>query len=229
VDADRDNEVHGRFMLSHAHARYALDGLDRWVLVKLGEMDPDVVHRLVVATAKFFVQTADEIYRITVESNLSNPSSDDDLPAVLPHQLVKTDQYAFNTLLTKHQPRLSERHSEIEIHQIAKDFVEMGRAYRQESIFGQSIRLHTDQSTSFEEGWSVAVDRFPSLRQFCGDLASAFPNTSTVESDFSILGWEKDVHRGSLTDFSLEGILHCKQFKRLKEVEARYLARKDSN
>jgi hypothetical protein len=40
-----------------------------------------------------------------------------------------------------------------------------------------------------------------------------FPNTATVETDFSITVWEKDNCRADLTDFSLEGILHCKHFK----------------
>ncbi|KAG6957942.1 hypothetical protein JG687_00009683, partial [Phytophthora cactorum] len=44
------------------------------------------------------------------------------------------------------------------------------------------------------------------------------PNTTTVESGFSIMGWEKDLHRKSLTDFSLEGVMHAKQFKRLQEL-----------
>ena len=40
-----------------------------------------------------------------------------------------------------------------------------------------------------------------------------FPNTASVESDFSLIGVEKTVYRQSLTDFSLEGILHAKQFE----------------
>ena len=53
---------------------------------------------------------------------------------------------------------------------------------------------------------------------FCGGIASAFPGTSTVESDFSIVKYEKDEYRMSLTDFSLEGILHSKQFEKLSEI-----------
>jgi hypothetical protein len=45
-----------------------------------------------------------------------------------------------------------------------------------------------------------------------------FSHTATVESDFSIIGWEKDDYRADLTDFSLEGILHCMQFKTLKAL-----------
>jgi hypothetical protein len=35
-------------------------------------------------------------------------------------------------------------------------------------------------------------DRFMMLQKSCGGLTSAFPNTATVESDFSIIGWEKN-------------------------------------
>ena len=53
--------------------------------------------------------------------------------------------------------------------------------------------------------------RFKILRDFCGGIATVFPNTASVESDFSILGWEKDKFRLSITDLSLEGVTHCKQ------------------
>jgi hypothetical protein len=49
------------------------------------------------------------------------------------------------------------------------------------------------------------------LRHFCGALATVFPNTYTVESDFCIIGWERNEYWQSLTDFSLEGTVHAKQ------------------
>ena len=53
---------------------------------------------------------------------------------------------------------------------------------------------------------------------FCGDITSAFPGTATVESDFSVVKWEKDEFRRSLTNFSLEGTLHCNPFEKLYEI-----------
>jgi hypothetical protein len=76
-----------------------------------------------------------------------------------------------------------------------------------------------EASASFEKRWSLVRGRFPILHGFCGGLASAFPNTATVEADCSILGWEKNVNRESLSDFSLEGILHSKQWPELKKLE----------
>lgn len=46
---------------------------------------------------------------------------------------------------------------------------------------------------SFAEGWSVVKGRFESLHRFVGGIASVFPGTSQVESDFSIVKAEKDI------------------------------------
>ena len=50
-------------------------------------------------------------------------------------------------------------------------------------------------------------------------MATAFPGTSNVESNFSIVKWEKDVMQMSLSDFSLEGILHAKQYNKIYNLE----------
>jgi hypothetical protein len=49
-------------------------------------------------------------------------------------------------------------------------------------------------------------------------IATAFPGTSSVESDFSIVNWEKDDCRIALTDLSLEGIFHSKQFDKISPI-----------
>jgi hypothetical protein len=41
------------------------------------------------------------------------------------------------------------------------------------------------------------------------------PGTAAVESDFSVLKFEKNVYWTALLGITLEGILHCKQFKAL--------------
>jgi hypothetical protein len=49
-------------------------------------------------------------------------------------------------------------------------------------------------------------------------VSFSIPNTATVESDFSIIGWDKSDDWHDLTDFSLEGILHAKQYNNLKKL-----------
>ena len=62
-------------------------------------------------------------------------------------------------------------------------------------------------------------NQFNSLKLFCGGIATAFPWTSNVESDYSIVKWEKDVMQMSPSDFSLEGILHAKQYNKIYDLE----------
>ena len=61
-------------------------------------------------------------------------------------------------------------------------------------------------------------EKFQALRDFCEDIATVFANTASVKSDFSILGWERDEYRLSLTDLSLEGIMQSKQHELLKSL-----------
>ncbi len=98
---------------------------------------------------------------------------------------------------------------------IEQDHRDLLRAYRSEPHFASCINGCSSERTSFEQGWAATNGRFEGLREFCGGLATVFPNTSPVEADFSVIGWEKNVYRQSLTDFSLEGILQAKQYKRL--------------
>lgn len=72
----------------------------------------------------------------------------------------------------------------------------------------QSVATERD----FEKAWNPFMNKFPHLVEFCGAFATILPNTASVESDFSIINWEKDSFRTGLTDFALDGIMHCKQY-----------------
>jgi hypothetical protein len=75
-----------------------------------------------------------------------------------------------------------------------------------------------NSTTSVDEGWSYVATRFDHLKEFGGGLATAFPGTPSVESDCSIVNWEKDDCRISLTDISLEGIFHSKLFDKIRSI-----------
>ena len=62
-------------------------------------------------------------------------------------------------------------------------------------------------------------NQFNSLKLFCGGIATPFPGTLNVESNFSIVKWEKDGMQMNLSDFSLEGILHAKQCNKTYHLE----------
>lgn len=54
---------------------------------------------------------------------------------------------------------------------------------------------------------------------FFGKLATAFPRTAFVDGSVSVLQWKWDVHRPSLMNLSLDGILLCMQNETLKKVK----------
>ena len=70
-------------------------------------------------------------------------------------------------------------------------------------------------SATFEQAWQVYKVEYPQLYAFACGMATMFPTTATVESDFSVLKWEKNSHRLRLDDLSLAGIMHSKQYNRL--------------
>ncbi len=53
---------------------------------------------------------------------------------------------------------------------------------------------------------SLGGARFHQPGHFYAGLATVFPNSTSIESDLSILKWELDEFRKSLLDLSLEGI-----------------------
>jgi hypothetical protein len=184
------SEICGRFAIKHSDAHSFLEGLDLWALQQLSTLNPNELQAIVVAVTKMFVRTANGIYTIIAEEG-SNDNPYDQLPPVLPHQLVKLNLRDFNNLMSQHLFRLEKRFSSSQIHQIGKEFVDLLRAHREERVFRENVDA-CDDNRSFSGGWRVAGSRFILLRQFCGDLASTFPNTAPVESDFSVIGWEKD-------------------------------------
>ena len=71
----------------------------------------------------------------------------------------------------------------------------------------------------FKDVWLYTSGRFPVLRDFWGGLATVFPGTATVESDFSIVKYAMNDFRNSLKDLLLEGILHAKKFRLLQAID----------
>ena len=78
-------------------------------------------------------------------------------------------------------------------------------------------KLTRVEHDSYEEAWKPISELYKNVKEFTAGLSCIFPGTAAVESDFSIIGYEKNDYRSNLTDFSLEGILHCKQFNLLND------------
>ncbi|KAG7338215.1 hypothetical protein IV203_031377 [Nitzschia inconspicua] len=126
----------------------------------------------------------------------------------------------FVSCLEDQRIRLGHKFSEAEVENIDEQFRKLRLAFKEQSGFSQML-LDAQASCavqSFEKCWSQLGSEFEQLRMFCGAIASIMPSTSSVESDFSLINWTKDPNSQSLSDFSLESILHCKQYKKLRDL-----------
>eukprot|EP00009_Paramoeba_aestuarina_P010471 CAMPEP_0201539648 /NCGR_PEP_ID=MMETSP0161_2-20130828/70519_1 /ASSEMBLY_ACC=CAM_ASM_000251 /TAXON_ID=180227 /ORGANISM="Neoparamoeba aestuarina, Strain SoJaBio B1-5/56/2" /LENGTH=115 /DNA_ID=CAMNT_0047947059 /DNA_START=717 /DNA_END=1060 /DNA_ORIENTATION=- len=65
------------------------------------------------------------------------------------------------------------------------------------------------QEYKFSLAWKDIAELFPMLREFRGGIATIFPGTSAVESDFSRLGYLKSHTRSELSFLAAEGQMHA--------------------
>jgi len=177
----------------------------------------DFAQRDVLASIGMFAMSIVQgIINIQAERNSCNEPTDKEAPLVMPSDLVHVQPVMFfRDILQPHNVHLIkanwDKDAIYEIEQQHRDFV---KAYKYEPP-GKTILDQHDHKTKFNDAWEALGIRFATLRTFCGGLATLFPNSTSVESDFSVLKWEKDPYRNNLLDLSLEGVFQSKQFEAL--------------
>lgn len=169
--------------------------------------------------ASFAVRLITGVQSVQAERNHLNQASGVEAPPVMPYELVCMRGSTFNsTVLNPRRDHLAKFTSEDEVYGVEVDHRELIKAYKTEDSV-RAIIDKQDHTTSFNDAWdSIAGARFRRLRRFCGGLATVFANSTSVESDFSILKWEKDDCRSDLLDLSLEGIFQSKQWPVLSKI-----------
>jgi hypothetical protein len=209
------NVVNGRWLVDYSQIVLFLESLGMHSRQTLQTLD-DELHRKVLHSIGYLtISIVEGIVNIQAERNGRN-NADDNLPPVLPHELVKLSTSDFGKKIVDiHLQQLRHSWSERTVAEIEIEHRQLSIAYRQEPALKSALDKCSEEVSikSFDTAWAIVEGRFEILRDFCGGIATVFPNTASVESDFSILGWEKDRYRLSITDLSLEGIMHCKQYE----------------
>ncbi len=161
--------------------------------------------------AHFGLKLVQGISAIQAERNSNNEAAlDFDIP-VMPFQLVEMAPCDFiDSILDPYRSQLAKFWPDEKIDLIERHQQELFNAYKREPGSKLLIDKH-DHTTFFNTGWDDLKGRFEHLRMFCGGLANAFANITSVESYFSILKWEKDDFRQSMMNLTLEGIFQAKQ------------------
>ena len=211
--------AYGQWYVDYAVVHKFLQDLGMYIRHTLEELNEDMTGMVLKLIGKLGVQIVEGIVDIQAERDQQN-CVDDNLPCVLPHKLVKMSTGDFGkTIIDLHLQQLQHSWSKESIIAIEHEHRELILAYHSESALRSTIDAYACINIeSFDTAWKVVEGRFEILHDFCGGIASVFANTASVESDFSILGWERDEYRLSMTDLSLEGVLHCKQYKILQEL-----------
>ena len=221
VNADENTYVNATFYARKVDAEEHIRNSELFVRTSMQELKTDNINEydeIIRSVCIMYVDAVVGIKRIMVERDKMNRGTSS-LPPVLPKELLQFSRAQFGDLLVKQKLRLSETLKEPQILDLEKEFKAFKHQIFVEEGFREMIE-NMDDLISFDEAWSLIRNKYPLLCMFFGGLASVFPGTSTVESDFSIIGFEKDDYRAALTNFSLEGILQCKQFKLLHQINA---------
>jgi len=95
------------------------------------------------------------------------------------------------------------------VEQVEAKHHELLQLYNSDTILCDIIDKH-DHKTTFNDTWDCAPGRFERLHSFCSGLVTVLTNTTSIESDFSILKWELDENRTARMHLSLEGIFQAK-------------------
>ena len=162
-----------------------------------------------------FVTAVYKISEIVVERDEENKKSGRYL-SPMPSDLLKLDARQFHEHLQEQTDRLSAYFEPKEIQKIEEEFRLFSLLPFRDP--GMAQLIENTAGMQFEQAWEAVGDKFGYLKSFVSAFATIFPNTATVESDFSVIKFEKNDRRQRLTNMSLEGILQCKQFQLVQEL-----------
>jgi len=183
-------------------------------------LDDDEKIKVVKQVARFAVNTIEGLQGIKAERTARNDAANDDAPPCMSHELFAIKPAKFvNDVLEPHRARLLKNDwSEDDIYAIEEEHRDLVKAYKNEPGI-KAIIDKLDHKSDFNESWDQLGNvRFVNLRHLCAGFATAWPNSANVESDFSVLKWEKDAFCTALLDLSLEGIFQSKQFEMLASL-----------
>jgi hypothetical protein len=186
-------------------------------------LDEETQDMLVTDVANLFLDTAVGFMKMREERDELNEAIEEtQVPPVLPQDVAEMNSADFIFLLAKFENRIMAHYGEEEYENgLPAAFEEFKAACASEQHLRDALESNkiTRPHRDFNVAWDqLGTARFQKLRCFFGPFAAIFPNTATVESDFSIVKFEKNAYRQSISDLSLGGVMHAKQFETLQDI-----------
>ncbi|CAK9216321.1 unnamed protein product [Sphagnum troendelagicum] len=154
------------------------------------DLDANDKNEIIRTVARYAISLVTGLMGVKAERDGNNMRLENDAPPVLPAQLITIRHGKFvSEVLEPYRTHISSFWSLEDIDQTEADHRDLLNLYASDQILRVAIDRHTIE-TSFDDTWNCAPGRFDKLRSFCGSLATVFTNTTSIESDFSILKWE---------------------------------------
>ena len=160
------------------------------------------------------IQFISSIVRINIAMN--EQSDIKSLPPTCPTEFIEINDADFMSLLSAHKFRVQKHLGTQFLQDIVDNRHQLISDYNNKASFRSSVNKG-GKDKPFHVAWKYC-SHFCALHKFAQGLATLMSGTHTVESDFSILCYEKDEQRTGLSNFALEGQMQSKQYNDLEKV-----------
>ncbi len=182
-------------------------------------MTPQIHREFAESFAESLLKLIEDLDDIVPERDSDNGPGQE-IPPIMPKQVMGLLPRDLTTLVTKHRLRLEgTNHGGAEIAALENEFRNLKVAYANDAALKETIDEVDEDKMDFDNAWKHLSKTYGKLHEFFGGLATVFPGTATVESDFSHLKMTSNSHVTNMTDFSLESKLHAKQFIDLQRLK----------
>jgi hypothetical protein len=217
--ADDDTMRVGRFSVSKAKVAQHTRDLSFRCTEQFDKLSDDEKSGIVTCVGDLFLGLVEGLGEIVAMRDDVNLPSEQAIPPALPHEYaaLSTREMKAMILLVKDRLLATPGWTTDRLDSIVNQ--QKTLAAKDDPLVVKDL-AGCDSNTPFNDAWALpSIDgKLNDLVEFAGGYASVFPNTSTVEADFSHLKYEKDVWRKSLSDLSLQGILHCQQLPTIEAI-----------
>jgi hypothetical protein len=173
----------GDYAVAFANVSGCMEDLGMFVKDRLSAMDNGHRETLLRLSASAILELVDGITAVVAKRTEDNEAYIDAAPDVLPHQLVRILPRDFFVYLLRHRERLDNTFSNEEIEIIGRQHKALYDSYHRQPDVKSSIDSF-DDSAAYRDAWIDLQNTYPLLGRFDGGLATIFPGTSTVESNF---------------------------------------------
>jgi hypothetical protein len=169
------------------------------------------------AYGTLLVDLADCVCNVSSEHNSDNLAVATSFPPILPKEFAIMMPSSFVQVVIRFRSRLEKAFGECYIDALETGYRSLRDRYLRDPLL-KDMRDSMKDTIGYHDAWVSLQSQFPKLCEFSSGLATIYRGTTRVESNFSIVGWERVKYCSVLMNFSLEGIIDAKQFKALQSI-----------